>query len=207
MSLVTRRTEVVEARHAGSEHDDRSLVEAAGTNLEAVAVLYRRHVQAVYAHAYRLCGNKEVAEEATSATFERVLGALPGYVWQPSGIRPWLLRIAGNEVAALYRRRSRDDSPRARQAMQELSIGEGAGSNDVLETEQRNEHVLAEVRAAMPLLSARYRNVIELRYLRGLSPSEAAEALGCSKAVLAVTLHRALGALRQEIQHVKRDQR
>ena len=128
-----------EADEAGGEHEDRRLVEAAGTNLEAVGVIYRRHVQAVYAHSYRLCGSKEVAEEATSATFERVLGALPRYEWQPTGIRPWLFRIAGNEVAAVYRRRSRDDSPRARQAMLDLSTGSDAGANDVRETEQRDE--------------------------------------------------------------------
>ena len=55
------------------------------------------------------------------------------------------------------------------------------------------------LRAAMATLSDRHRDVIGLRYLAGLSADEAAAALGCSKATLAVALHRALAALRRAL--------
>jgi RNA polymerase sigma-70 factor, ECF subfamily len=179
--------------------EDRQLVLAARTDAEAVALLYRRHVRAVYAHSYSRCGSKEVAEEATSATFERALLALGTFEWRDGGVRPWLCRIASNEVAAIYRRQAREASPRSRQAMQQLTVDADADNHDDRQTADRDALVMDAVRAALPRLPNRYREVIELRYLGGLGPAEAAERLGCSKPVLAVTLHRALSALRKEI--------
>ena len=49
----------------------------------------------------------------------------------------------------------------------------------------------------MTQIRPRYQEAIALRYLGELSADEAALALGCSTSVLAVTLHRALGALRR----------
>ena len=57
----------------GSLDDERALTERARTDRDAFAQLYRRHVNSVYAFAYRQSGSREVAEEATSATFERAL--------------------------------------------------------------------------------------------------------------------------------------
>ena len=54
--------------------------------------------------------------------------------------------------------------------------------------------------AALDLLRPRYQQALTLRYLSGLSADDAAEAMGCSKPVLAVTLHRALHALRREVE-------
>lgn len=172
--------------------DDRRLAELAVTDRDALSMLYRRHVGAVYAHAYRLSASKEVAEEATSATFERAMGALPRFSWDRGGLRAWLLTIAGNEVAACYRRSSRDRSPRAQAAFRDLVVVDA-------QHDASHELLLAEVRRALPRLPQRYREVIELRYLAGVEPTVAAEALGCTKAALAVTLHRALGALRREL--------
>ncbi len=180
------------ATSGDDELDDRGLAELAATDRDALSTLYRRHVGAVYAHAYRISGSKEVAEEATSATFERAMGALPRFRWGSGGLRPWLLTIAGNEVVACYRRSSRDRSPRAQAAFRDLVLVDA-------QHDASHELLLAEVRRALPRLPQRYREVIELRYLAGVEPAAAAEALGCTKAALAVTLHRALGALRREL--------
>ena len=54
--------------------------------------------------------------------------------------------------------------------------------------------------AALDTLRPRYQEALTLRYLAGLSADDAAEAMGCTKPVLAVTLHRALGALRRAVE-------
>src|SRR5206468_10531293 len=56
------------------------------------------------------------------------------------------------------------------------------------------------VRVALATLRPRYQDAISLRYLAGLSHEQAAEAMGCSKPVMAVTLHRALAALRRTLE-------
>ena len=53
---------------------------------------------------------------------------------------------------------------------------------------------------ALGTLRPRYQQALTLRYLAGMSADEAAAAMGCSKPVLAVTLHRALGALRRAVE-------
>jgi RNA polymerase sigma factor (sigma-70 family) len=52
---------------------------------------------------------------------------------------------------------------------------------------------------AMDRLSPRYQRALELRYLAGLTPEEAAAALGTSKATMAVVVHRATRALRRAL--------
>jgi RNA polymerase sigma-70 factor (ECF subfamily) len=189
---------VGEARAATTPSEDvddleleRALVERARTDRAAFAVLYRRHVHAVFAMAYRRSGSRDVAEEATSATFERALRSIDTFEWRDSGLRPWLLRIVSNEVAEVYRARTRHDGPRAHDAFRRLAT----------EREELPEEAvdLAHLHAALDRVNERYRAVISLRYLGGLSADDAAAELGCSNAVLAVTLHRALGALRREM--------
>ena len=58
---------------------------------------------------------------------------------------------------------------------------------------------------ALGRLNERYQRAITLRYLTGLSPEDAAHAMGLNKATLAVVLHRALGALRKAMHELERD--
>lgn len=174
--------------------DERALTERARTDRDAFAQLYRRHVSAVYAYAYRQSGSRELAEEATSATFERALRAIGTFEWRGGGVRPWLFRIASNEVTEIYRRQSRAARPRGQMALRDL-----ASDSDGLEGHTRLDAGVdpAVLQRAIASLHPRYREAVTLRYLAGLTAEEAAAALGCTKAVLAVTLHRGLGALRK----------
>lgn len=188
-------------RALGDDHDElvveRALVERARTDRTAFAALYRRHVNTVYAFAYRRCGSKEVAEEATSATFERALRSIDGYEWRGAGILPWLLRITSNEVAEIYRTRARLSGNRGQLALRELAPG--ASPDGLVDSEPAHGVDLADMHHALDRLPERYRAAISLRYLAGMTAGDAAAELGCTNAVLAVTLHRALKALRSEL--------
>jgi RNA polymerase sigma-70 factor, ECF subfamily len=173
---------------------ERALTERARVDRGAFAELYRSHVSAVHGFAYRISGSRDVAEEATSATFERALRAIATFEWRGGGVRPWLFRIASNEVTEIYRRTARASGPRGQVALRALVPLDG--------DEPRAEDLdLDLLRNAMESLNPRYREAITIRYLGGLSAADAASALGCSKSVLAVTLHRALTALRREMTH------
>ena len=54
--------------------------------------------------------------------------------------------------------------------------------------------------AAMDRLSPRYQQALALRYLAGLTPGEAAAAMGVSRATMAVVVHRATRALRKALE-------
>jgi RNA polymerase sigma-70 factor, ECF subfamily len=178
-----------------AESDERALVERARTDATAFAELYRRYLPRIYAFAYRRTGAAEVAEDITSATFERALRNLRAFAWRPGGFGPWLFRLAANELAESHRRTARARSARAEDAGRRLHPD--AAPDPAEEVGARD--AVAELLAAMNQLSPRYQQALELRYLSGLTPDEAARALGTSKATMAVVVHRATRALRRAL--------
>jgi len=173
--------------------DEQALVERARADPSAFAELYRRYLPRVHAFAYRRTGRVETAEDITSAAFERAMRGLGQFQWQPGGFGPWLFRIVANELADQYRQTGRATSDRARGAAQRLA---GDEPDDPAELVQARDEV-AEVLAAMNLLTPRYQQALSLRYLSGLTADEAASAMGTSKPTMAVVVFRATRALRQ----------
>lgn len=82
--------------------------------------LYDHYMPRVYGFIVLRTRSREVAEDITSATFERALQYLPSYVPSATGMMPWLLQIARNLLADHYRREGNapttmledDDDPR-----------------------------------------------------------------------------------------------
>jgi len=179
--------------------DERGLSEAARTSPDAFAVLYRRYVGRVHAFAYRRSGSREVAEEVTSATFERAWRAMPGFEWKGGGFGAWLFAIAARELAGWYRRHARHSNPRVQRALRLLHSDADVDAIDEHAERVGSQADVELLRDALSTLPARYQEVISLRYLAGLEPDEAAAAMGCTKPVLAVTLHRATRALKKAI--------
>ncbi len=175
--------------------DDRELVVRARRDPNAFGALYRRYVDKIYAFAHRRTWTPEAAEDVTAATFERAYGHLDQFDPAGAGFGPWLYRIAANELVDHYRREGRSRSGRGQRALRALA--DEPASDDLDGVERQDE--VAGMLGALSTLRPRYQEALTLRYLSGLSAEEAAAAMDCSKAVLAVTLHRALGALRRAV--------
>ena len=192
---------VVAAEDQTPVAEQRALVERARHDRDAFALLYRQYVRRVYGFAYRRSGSREVAEDITAATFERAWQAMPTFAWKGGGFEPWLFRIAANELAGYFRRQQRAASDRAQQALRAMAaeLAEDVELAGLLRAGELDER-LARLRRALAVINPRYQEAISLRYLVGLSTSEAAAAMQCSKPVLAVTLHRALRALRRAME-------
>ena len=176
--------------------DERMLVERARTEPSAFAELYRRYLPRVYAFAYRRTGVTEVAEDITSAAFERALRNLHAFTWRPGGFGPWLFRIVANELADHYRHSARAGAGRVAAAADRLHGGPAGDPADEVGDRQAVDTLLA----AMDTLNPRYQQALTLRYLAGLTTEEAAIAFGTSRATMAVTVHRATRALRKALQ-------
>ncbi|HWW43543.1 MAG TPA: RNA polymerase sigma factor [Acidimicrobiia bacterium] len=188
--------EVRQVPDAESPDDERALVADAQHDPTAFGQLYRRYVDRIYAFAYRRTWTPEAAEDVTAATFERALRHLPRFDPDGAGFGPWLFRIAANELVDHYRREGRTRSDRGQRGLHVLAADI---VEDDLDAVERDDEVRAMV-DRLGTLRPRYQTALSLRYLAGLSADEAAAAMGCSKAVLAVTLHRALGALRRAVE-------
>src|SRR5882672_9607244 len=76
---------------------------------EAFSELYKAHLRDVYSYAYYRVGNHHDAEDLTEQTFLQAYRHFERAQAEAHGrpLRPWLIRIAHNLAANLYRDRSR----------------------------------------------------------------------------------------------------
>lgn len=187
---------LVEPRPVVDPFDEPALVERARSDAEAFAQLYRLYLPRIHAFAYRRSRSRDVAEEVTAATFEQALRSLPSFQWKGGGFGPWLFRIAANQLVDHYRSEERARGRRPNRPLGRLEALPTGGGFDDVEERAGTDRLLA----CLATLNPRYQQAISLRYLAGLSPTQAAEAMGVTKPVLAVTLHRALAALRRALE-------
>lgn len=134
---------------------------------------FRRFAGHVQAYALRRAG-AEVAQDVTAETF---LIAWRRRAQAPNEPLPWLYGIARGVLANERRAANRRGALLGRIARERQPSAGGIDDHEVL--------------AAVARLSARDRELLLLTAWEGLSVGEAAQALGCSAATLAVRLHRA----------------
>ena len=184
--------------NAGPSGSARGIPAAAeGPVLAEFEQLYRRNVDAVMAYFARRCGEPQTVADLTSETFVRAAAGFGGFDPRRGSARGWVFGIAAHvyawhcELAA----NGRDAVARlaGRRALEDDEIEELAGRIDA-------ERVGRELIARCAELPALERAAIELVDLSGLTPKEAAAALGVSRVVLRKRLSRARTRLRKEDQ-------
>ena len=152
--------------------------------------LYRAHLRDVYSYAYYRVGNHHDAEDLTEQTFLQAYRHFERAQREASGrpLRPWLIRIAHNLAANLYRDRSRrpsspiDDSD---------SLSAPHTTEQLVEGRDELSRVLEGVRQ----LPDDRREALIMRFALGMDNREIARALGRSDGATKVLIHRAIKQL------------
>lgn len=123
----------------------------------------------------------------------------------PEPALPWLLGVARGVAANAIRSANRRQALRARLAVTEPT-GAAIASPDptasdaaAVDAERIDVVGNGSMARALAALSPADRELLTLIAWDGLSPTEAATAVGCSRATLAVRLHRARGRLRAQL--------
>jgi RNA polymerase sigma-70 factor (ECF subfamily) len=166
--------------HAPSDAD---LLARACTHPEVLGVLYERHATAVHRYLSRRVGPGP-ADDLLGDVFVAAVEARMRVRPHPSGSAlPWLYGIAANVVRSHLRRRAAA-SPSA------------VGFADDIDWDAVDDRVDAiarrgELQAALGALSADDRQLVLLVAWDGLTPTEAARALGISAVAARSRLHRA----------------
>lgn len=189
-----------------SDLSEEALVEAAKSSRAAFALLYESYLPVVFAYLRKRTDSIELAEDLTSATFEKAMVALPAYEWRGIPFGAWLIRIASRKLTDHYRTESR----RATQVVDaEVVLSDGLVMERDLAFSVMTEDLsviaseaeeVALILEALDDLSERYRRAICLRLLYELTTEEAAAQMGCNKATFAVLLHRGIKALRRAVE-------
>lgn len=157
---------------------------------EEFAELYRRHLRDVYSYAYYRVGNHHDAEDLTEQTFLQAYRHFERAQRESRGrpLRPWLIRIAHNLAANLYRDRSR----RPVTSIDDSTTLSAPHTTEEL-VEDRDE--LGKVLAGIGALSDDRREALIMRFALGMDNREIARALGRTDGATKVLIHRAIKQL------------
>jgi RNA polymerase sigma-70 factor (ECF subfamily) len=163
--------------------------------LESFEALYLANFDVLTAYFARRCADPQVVADLTSETFVRAASTFGGFDPVRGSPRAWLFGIAGHVFARHCEQVASGREAAARLAghrpLDELEIEELAGRIDA----ERAGRELLERCSELPELE---RRAVELVDLSGLTPKEAAAALGVSRVVLRKRLSRARARLRKE---------
>jgi RNA polymerase sigma-70 factor (ECF subfamily) len=152
--------------------------------------LYRAHLRDVYSYAYYRVGNHHDAEDLTEQTFLQAYRHFERAQRESKGrpLRPWLIRIAHNLAANLYRDRSR----RPVAPIDETTpLAELHTTEDLVEEREELTRILSGVQE----LPDDRREALIMRFALDMDNREIARALGRSDGATKVLLHRAIKQL------------
>lgn len=165
--------------------------------------LYRDHVDLMYRFANRLCGETEAAKDLVQETF---LNAYRGFnaFRGDAQISTWLYTIASR--ACLRMRRKRKGEPERELSLDEFiptSDGEfrlqipvgGLSPEEALQ----NKELRQALDTAINRLPKKYKMVLVLRDMEGLSAKEVGTIMGLNERAVKSRLHRARLFVRREL--------
>ena len=168
--------------------DDWSLFARVRREPGALDQLFRRHRDLVFRVAYARCGNESDANDITQEVFLQLANHRRP-ILRRARFTTWLYRVAANTATDAWRRRQR----RAETGLDHFLEPSAPG-----DAEARQE--LEQVLNLVATLPERQKQVFELRILEQWSLEETAAALGVSSGSVKTHLHRALGAVRKQLE-------
>jgi RNA polymerase sigma factor (sigma-70 family) len=154
----------------------------------AFSDLITRHAQAIHAYLARRCG-RDTADDLLGEVMLRAYAARRQYDGRSTDPRPWLYGIARNVLREQWRRAQKTG----------LADGTALSDDPWPEVDARLDagaqlSALKEALAKLPLVD---REVLLLVTWEGLTPAEAAVALGIPQGTARSRLHRARSAMRE----------
>ena len=154
----------------------------------ALRELYDRYGRIVYAVAYRVTGDAQLAEECTQDVFVRVWRRAGDFDPARAKVSTWLFAIARNRAIELWR-------SSARRTARDVEREREAGAPDPAELTARADEAL-RVADAMAALPEEQHEALQLAYFEDLSQAEIADRLGLPLGTVKSRIRLALERLR-----------
>ena len=156
--------------------------------------LYKAHLRDVYSYSYYRVGNHHDAEDLTEQTFLQAYRHFERAQRESQGrpLRPWLIRIAHNLAANLYRDRSRKPQT-------PIEDSEALRTTHTTEDLVEGRDELARILEGVKELPDDRREALIMRFALGMDNREIARALGRSDGATKVLIHRAIKQLQEEM--------
>jgi RNA polymerase sigma-70 factor (ECF subfamily) len=162
-----------------------AIMRAKQGDASAMHYLYVRYVDDVYRYVFSIVRDAHDAEDVTQALFAKLMTTIGRYEQREVPFAAWILRVARN--ASLDHVRSRRQIP----------------VEEVHRVNEHDEQIGFErsqsLRAAFERVPEDQREVLLLRHVGGMSPSEIAASLGKSEGAVHGLHHRGRKALRRAL--------
>ena len=167
------------------------LARRATTDEEAFEELYEYFFPRVYNFIFARLKNVADADDVTSTTFMKMNENLESYDPDKAAFSTWLFRIANNALIDSTRRHDKKNETEWDDLL-DPAAPEHEEPEAVMMTGETNRELLA----ALDKLNERERRIIELKFWGELDSRAIAEILSMTEGNVRVTLHRALGKLK-----------
>lgn len=151
--------------------------------------LYEQQSPGIYRYAYRLLGDRHLAEECVSETFSRFLQVIRKDHKPYINVQAYLYRIAHNWITDLYRQQTEN--------AETLDVDQHVDPDGNPSKLVGKKIELEQIRKALRRLPFDQQRVVELRFLEDLSHEEVARTLGKSVDATRALQYRAIMNLRQ----------
>jgi RNA polymerase sigma-70 factor, ECF subfamily len=162
----------------------------------AFEVLYDRHGGAAYSLAYRIVGDRGMAEDVTQEAFLSIWRSKARYDRARGSVRSWVLGIVRNRAIDALRR---GGAKAPRLDRDDEALLESRPAEDQTDSEAIRRETSRELRGALSSLPAEQSRVIELAYFGGFSHAEIAEMVGLPLGTVKGRMRLGLEKIRAEI--------
>ena len=162
----------------------------------AFEIVYDRHGGPAYSLAYRIVGDRLVAEEVTQEAFLSVWRSGARFDRARGSVRSWMLSIVRNRAIDALRSRA-GKAPKL--TFDDDAILEQRPAEERTEEEAMRRETAGELRGALGALPGEQSKVIELAYFGGFSHSEIAAILGLPMGTVKGRMRLGLEKIRGEL--------
>ncbi|MBW6466104.1 MAG: sigma-70 family RNA polymerase sigma factor [Brevefilum sp.] len=153
--------------------------------------IYEAFSPRLFAYAFRLLGDSQLAEDCVSETFSRFLKVIQRGAAPSENLKAYLYRIAHNWIMDYYRKWHPEQGD---DALEQLHSGSDNVEGKINQADEQQK-----VRRALLNLPENQRQVIMLRFYEEWSHAETASALGKSEEATRALQYRALEGLRRQL--------
>lgn len=159
-------------------------------DLPAIQALYLGLNEQIYRFIWSRVHDPALADDLTGEVFLRMVARLPTYQDRALPFRAWLYRITRNLVIDNYRRNQNKETVPLESIAEDLAVVETPESTAELRL------TFERAQKALESLAPEQREVVELRFMAGLTLKEVALAVDKSVQAVKGLQHRGLTALR-----------
>ncbi|HEX4962970.1 MAG TPA: sigma-70 family RNA polymerase sigma factor [Thermoanaerobaculia bacterium] len=169
-------------------YDEQLLTGTARGDLESFRQFYQGHAGRVIAYAYRLCGDRSLAEDVAQEVFTAVWTRAGTYQPDRGGVAPWLYTLTRNKLVDLWRRSGRN---RESEELDELRLPQ---------PERDSGDLQITLRQALTKVNPDQRKAIEMAYFQGLTYEETASRLALPLGTLKSRIRLGLRSMREVLE-------